>query len=77
MKKSEALAEQKQNKRKDYLKLLKKLLDIKLHNKFENTRVEKLADPRRDINLDQDALKKELIEKMAGKERPGKKMAPW
>ena len=77
MEKSEALAEQKQNKRKDYLKLLKKLLDIKLHNKFENTRVEKLADPRRDINLDLDALKKELIEKMAGKERPGKKMAPW
>ena len=65
MKKSEALAEQKQNKRKDYLKLLKKLLDIKLHNKFENTREDKLADLR--INL-------ELIEKMAGKERPGKKM---
>ena len=67
MEKSEGVAEQKQNKRKEYLKLLKKLLDMKLHNEFENTREDKLADLRRDINLDLDAMKKELIAKMAGK----------
>ena len=67
MEKSEGLAEQKQKKRKEYLKLLKKLLDMKLHNEFENTREDKLADLRKDINLDMEALKKELIAKMAGK----------
>ena len=65
MERSERHAEQSE-KRKEYLKLLKKLLDMKLHNEFENTREDKLADLRRDINLDLDALKKELIEKMAG-----------
>ena len=54
-------------KRKEYFKLLKKLLEIKLHNEFEKTREDKLADLRRDINLDLDALKKDLIAKMAGK----------
>ena len=60
--KSQKLAE-----RKKYLKLLKKLLDIKLHLELENTSEDKLADLRKDINLDMEALKKELIAKMSGK----------
>ena len=67
MEKSGGLVEERMHKRKEYLKLLKKLLEIKLHNDFEKTREDKLADLRRDINLDLDALKKDLIAKMAGK----------
>ena len=63
---NQKLAEQ-SPKRKKYLKLLKKLLDIKLHVELENTSEDKLADLRKDINLDMEALKKELIAKMAGK----------
>jgi len=63
---SQKLAEQ-SKKRKEYLKLLKKLLDIKLHTELENTSEDKLADLRKDINLDMEALKKELLAKMAGK----------
>ena len=59
-------AEQRE-KRKEYLKLLKKLIEIKMHTDFENTSEDKLADLRKDINLDMEALKKELIAKMAGK----------
>ena len=66
MEKTAGLVDQ-TDKRKEYLKLLKKLLDIKLHNEFDNTREDKLADLRRDINLDLEALKKELIAKMAKK----------
>ena len=66
MERSERLAEQRE-KRKEYLQLLKKLLEIKLHDDFENTSEDKLADLRKDINLDMEALKKELIAKMAGK----------
>ena len=66
MDRSQKLAEQ-SPKRKKYLKLLKKLLDIKLHLELENTSEDKLADLRKDINLDMEALKKELIAKMAGK----------
>ena len=54
-------------KRRGYLKLLKKLLDIKLRNEFENSREDKLADLRRDIQLDLKAMKEQLIAEMAGK----------
>ena len=66
MDRDEKLAQQ-SPKRKNYLKLLKKLLEIKLHIDLENTSEDKLADLRKDINLDMEALKKELIAKMAGK----------
>ena len=67
MEKSEGVAEQKQNKRKEYLKLLKKLLLIKLHNEFEKTSEDKQADLRKDIKLDLKAMKEELLAQLGRK----------
>ena len=54
-------------RRKEYFKLLKKLLEIKLHNEFENTSEDKQADLRKDIQLDLKAMKKELLAELARK----------
>ena len=64
MDRSQKLAEQ-SPKRKKYIKLLKKLLEIKLHIDLENTSEDKLADLRKDINLDMVAMKKEINLDMA------------
>merc|ERR550532_4005105 len=52
-------------KRKEYLQLLKKLLDIKLHIELENTSEDKLADLRKDINHDMAGMKKDINHDMA------------
>ena len=58
------IAEQSE-KRKQYLWLLKKLLEIKLHNEFEKTSEDKQEALRKDIQHDLDsrleAMKEELI----------------
>ena len=68
MEKEQKLAEQ-SPKRKKYLKLLKTLLDIKLHIELENTSEDKLADLRKDINhdvkRDMEALKKEIVRQIS------------
>ena len=48
-------------KGKEYLKLLKKLIDIQQQNELENTDEEKLADLRKDMKLDIEQMKNEII----------------
>jgi hypothetical protein len=64
--KSKRMVEQGE-KRREYLKLLKKLLEIKLHNEFEKTSEDKQADLRKDIQLDLKAMKEELLAQLGRK----------
>ena len=59
MEKSKRILEQGEKRR--YFNLLKKLLEIKLHNEFENSSEDKQADLRKDIQLDLKAMKEELL----------------
>ena len=57
--KSKRILEQGEKRR--YFNLLKKLLEIKLHNEFENSSEDKMDDLRKDIQLDLKAMKEELL----------------
>ena len=48
-------------KSKEYLRLLKKLIDIQQHTEFENTDEDKLADLRKDMKLDLEQMKNDII----------------
>ena len=54
-------ADEEKEKSKEYLKLLKKLIDIQQHNEFENTDEDKLADLRKDMKLDIEQMKIDII----------------
>ena len=54
-------ADEEKEKSKEYLKLLKKLIDIQQHNEFENTDEDKLADLRKDMKLDIEQMKNDII----------------
>ena len=65
--KSKRTVKQQGEKRREYFKLLKKLLLIKLHNEFEKTSEDKQADLRKDIKLDLKAMKEELLAQLGRK----------
>ena len=49
-------AEKQKEKSKEYLKLLKNLIEIQQHNKLESTDEDRLADLRKDMKLDMEQM---------------------
>ena len=56
--------DEQKEKSKEYLKLLKRLIDIQQHNEFENTDEDKLADLRKDMKLDIEQMKNDIIARL-------------
>ena len=56
--------DEQKEKSKEYLKLLKKLIDIQQHNEFENTDEDKFADLRKDMKLDIEQMKNDIIARL-------------
>ena len=48
-------------KRKDYLKLLKELIQIQQQSKLESSEEDKLADLRKDLILEMEKMKNEIL----------------
>ena len=54
--KGERTSEKQKGKSKEYLKLLKNLIEIQQHNKLESTDEDRLADLRKDMKLDMEQM---------------------